>query len=81
MDDPYDHFDGAEARSALLWERLTRCGMNIDLNTMGQDLACFEHRVLYGTALFLLMDSLSVSEAQVAADHKSFQGDTGLRPI
>ncbi len=27
------------------------------------------------------MDSLSVSEAQVAADHKSFQGDTGLRPF
>ncbi len=33
VDDPYDHCAGADAESALLWERLDRCGINIDLDT------------------------------------------------
>jgi hypothetical protein len=81
VDDPYVHCDDAEERSVLLWKRLVRYEMKVDLNAMGQDLARFEHRVLQATALFLLLDSLTVSEAQVAADHESFQKDTGLSPV
>ena len=80
VDDPYIHCNDAEEKSALLWKRLSKCGINIDPDAMGRELAQFEHRVLQGTALLLLGDSLTVSEAQITADLESFERDTGRGP-
>src|SRR5262249_38367766 len=76
---PYDQCTDAERMSVLLWERLIRHGLQIDVDawldpdTVRQDLVQFEQRVLYGAALALLLDSLTVSEEQIAADHTWFR--------
>ena len=81
VDDPYSQCARPDEKSALLWQRLGRSGIVIDRKILSEDLARFEHQVLQGVALFLLIDSLSVSEVQIASDHKCFQSDTGLSAI
>jgi len=60
VDDPYAPCKDTVERSASSWNRLTRCGINVDVGAMGQDIAQFERHVLEGTALFMLLDSLTV---------------------
>ncbi|GEM_PF-4672745 len=72
MTQVYTDYINREDKGGLLWSRLLKHGMSIAVEDMRRDLAVFERTVLHGTALFLALDSLQVSQDEIEHAHDSF---------